>query len=171
MAGNQQHGYVTEVGYAGQLATNRRNTQIGGRTITGQKYPLGRGVKWNGSNKEVTPFTAITDTFGGLLLRKGLHEDYLDADGNYGFPPDENVILLTEGDIIVEVETAIGHNDPVFCRAIANGAGKDQIGIFRNDDDGASNTCFAVPNARWIPVWDTSDGGLSVDNLAVLSLF
>jgi hypothetical protein len=161
MAGNTKHGYIDVLAYEGQILTNRMTEKISGRTVTGELYPYGRAVKWNDSNKEIVPLDSETDVIIGVLIRAMLHEDYLDSNGDYGYPPNENVIFLRRGDIAVYTETNIAHNDPVFVRHTANGAGKDKIGVFRNDDDGASDTCIQLTNASWLPLWDTVDGTIA----------
>lgn len=170
MAGNTQHGYIDLLAYEGQILTNRGTTErIGGRTVTGLKYPFGRGITWNGSNKEIRPLNNATDVMIGVLIRQPLYEDYIDADGAYGFPPNENVIFLQKGDIAVYVETDIAHNDPVYVRHTANGAGKDKVGVFRNDAD--TDNALLVPNARWLPLWDLPDGAVAkAGGIACLSL-
>lgn len=161
MAGNTQHGYIDVVAYEGQILTNRMTEKIGGRTVAGNLYPFGRAVKWNDSNKQIVPLDDSADSVAGILIRAGLYEDFVDANGDYGYPVDENIILLRRGDIAVYTETDIAHNDPVFVRFVANGAGKDKIGVFRNaqDLDGASAaTCIELTNAKWIPLFDRADG-------------
>lgn len=174
MAGNTKHGYIDVLAYEGQILTNRMTEKIGGRTVAGELYPFGRAVKWNDSNKQIVPLDDATDVVAGILIRAILYEDYLDSNGAYGYPPNENVIILRRGDIAVYTETNIAHNDPVFVRFVANGAGKDRIGAFRNtaDPDGASApTCIQLTNASWLPLWDTVDGTIAkAGGVAPLSL-
>ena len=57
------------------------------------------------------------------------------------------VPCLKEGEIVVqpEADVTIVDGDPVYARITANGAGKLQLGAFRNDADGGD--AILVPNA------------------------
>lgn len=66
------------------------------------------------------------------------------------YPIQSAVPCLKEGEVVVqpEADVAIAAGDQVYARVTANGAGKLQLGAFRNDADGGNATL--VPNAVWL---------------------
>jgi hypothetical protein len=65
------------------------------------------------------------------------------------YPLNSAVSCLRDGEIVVapEADVTIAAGDPVYARITANGAGKLQLGAFRNDGD--SGNAILVPNAVW----------------------
>lgn len=65
------------------------------------------------------------------------------------YPINSAVPCLKQGEIVLlpEADVAIAAGDPVYARVTANGAGKLQLGAFRNDADGGN--AILVPNMVW----------------------
>lgn len=77
----------------------------------------------------------------GVCIRRDIREFAEDANNRAGYPADARAFeYLESGDVAVYMETAFDPTSAVFFRHTANGAGKDVIGRFRVDNDGASGT-------------------------------
>jgi len=156
---NTNYDFISDaVGFEGGRASNRLIVTRSGYNNTGAVIPYGRPVVWSGNNREVELPSQAEQTIVGITLLARQYEDELDANGDSGFPDKESVLFMTEGDILVRVETDISFNDPVYFRHTANGAGKNVIGRFRNDADTA--TADLLPNASFFPLFDRIDSSV-----------
>lgn len=131
---------------------------------SGAVLPYGRALIWSTGNSRIELPSATGASFLGVSKRTTIYENALDAQGFDGFPADRDSDYLTSGDIYVYVETDVNPGDPVYFRHTANGAGKDVLGRFRNDDDGGSSTVDQVTTgAKWV-------GSYSAGEFAILNV-
>jgi hypothetical protein len=150
---NLRYDFISDkVGFEGGIATIRPTVTRSGYNKTGVVLPYGRPVVYSGNNKEVRLPNATGQTVVGILVLSRLFEDAVNAQGDSGYPTDESVVYLKEGDIFVRVETDINYGDAPYFRHTANGVGKDVIGRFRDGADTA--TCDLLPNASFFPLFE-----------------
>lgn len=155
---NTNYSYISDkVGYEGMRASNRLITTRSGYNATGVVLPFGRPVRFTGNNREVALPSATGQNIVGITLLSRQYEDALDAQNHSGYPTNESVVFLIEGDILVRVEEDINFNDPVYFRHTVNGV-NNVIGRFRNDADTA--TCDLLPGASYFPIFDRVDSGV-----------
>lgn len=139
------YSYQPTAAIAGQLThsgTRDLRSRVNKSTVV---VPYGRGVVASGEDGCALP-SASTNTFIGVTARIYQYEDRLDSTNNQGYGIDRDASILIKGCIAVEVEEAVSEGQPVFCRFAPSG-GNTVLGRFRNDAD--TNTCLAVPSARW----------------------
>lgn len=135
-----------DIATLGQIAYMGLTEKRSGINKSGAVLAYGRGVKLS-PPEGIANLSSGSDMFAGVVARIYQYEDVFDTLGYVGYDLDRDSTYIVKGSIAVEVEEAIQETDLVFCRFAVNGAGKDVIGRFRNDAD--TNTCLAVPSARW----------------------
>lgn len=168
---NLNYNYITDVkGLEGQLVTNRMRTRRTGYNKSGVVIPFGRPVVYAGNNINMELPSATGQVIIGITYLDRIFEDAVDANGDSGIPNNKHFSYLTKGDIFVRTEVDIAHNDPVYFRHTANGVGKSVIGRFRNSADTA--TCDLLPNARFLPIYENTNGAViaKAGELVILSL-
>jgi hypothetical protein len=154
------YSYAPPSGISGQI-THMGTRELQSRVNkSGSVLVYGRGIKLL-TDDAIANLSASTDIFGGVVVRVYQYEDLFDAAGNAGYGIDRDATFLTKGKVAVEVEEAVSETDLVFCRFAVNGVGKDIVGKFRNDAD--TNTCIAVPSARWYK--GTTSAGIAILDL------
>lgn len=77
-------------------------------------------------------------------------------EGTVYYDRNTQVNLFRKASPAVPVEAAVNRRSSVYCRFVANGAGKTVIGAFRGDSD--SDTCVLVNNAEFLET--TTGAGL-----------
>ena len=118
---------------------------------TGAVLAYGRALVWDAGNSRYGLPSATGQPFKGIIKRTTIYENATDAQSYNGFPDGRMFDYIPSGDIWVYVETAVNPGSPVFFRHTANGAGKDVIGRFRADNDGASSTVDEITTgASWV---------------------
>lgn len=163
------YGYITDTPFIeGQIATAFPNAKSSFVNESGGIVDYGRAVIYNSTSGKLEIPSATGATFRGITYKADIYASIRDGAGNqlFGVPDKEEVDYLRKGEIAVYTETAITDLDaPVYFRHTVNGAGKDVIGRFRNDDDGASGTVDQIPatQARWL---ETGSAG-SVVKIAI----
>lgn len=172
---NLNYNYITDVkGLEGQLVTNRMRTRRTGYNKSGVVIPFGRPVVFSGNNINMELPSEADQVIIGITYLDRVFEDAIDSAGDSGIPNKKHFSYLTKGDIFVRTEVDIAHNDPVYFRHTANGAGKSVIGRFRNDADldGTDPTCDLLPNARFLPIYENPNGAViaKAGELVILSL-
>jgi hypothetical protein len=136
------------------------------RLNQGAASPFGVFVKEGGvtssQDGDVKFLTAITDKIAGVLhhthdIRQDPSTTALVAGVDV---PDLSIVpLMEKGKIYCVCEAvAIVAGDPVYVRAIANGAGKLVIGAVSNVIDGVSNTNFLLKGAKFVRAAASTDG-------------
>lgn len=153
---NLRYDFISDkVGYEGGIATNRPTITRSGYNRTGLVLPYGRPIVYSGNNKEVRLPNATGQKVIGILILSRLYEDSVNAQNDSGYPTNESILWLKEGDIFVRTETDINFGDLPYFRHTANGAGKDVIGRFRDGADTA--TCDLLPNCDFFPLFERYD--------------
>lgn len=169
------YGYSREIGantvYEGDIANTFPCRKLGGTLISGNDYPFGSAIAWDGYNKRIKVVNSATDKIIGVLPRSEYSEDYKDSNDLYGYDATtlSQVWFLDQGGIAVLVEQDINHGDPVYARHTVNGTFL-RTGIFRKDDDTGNATL--IPNGVWYPAYETVEDGIiaKANTLAVLLL-
>jgi hypothetical protein len=157
---NLRYNFISDViGYEGQIITNRPTVTRSVYNKTGSILPFGRPVVYSGNNKEVRLPNTNDEKVIGISILSRLYEDAVNSQGDSGYPTDESVLILVEGDILVRTESVINFGDRPYFRHTANGTGKLVIGRFRDTADNISSTasCDLLPNASFFPIFERPD--------------
>jgi|GEM_PF-6666581 len=142
-----------EIAFEGMLADSSMRTVV-------SKYAEGAGLEFGlgvtlGTDKEKQrkALSLVADIFAGVIVHEHTEEGAQPADK-------EGISVLEQGKIYVKVEEAVAPGDPVFVRAVAEGA--ERAGAFRKSQD-ATDCIDLSAYAKW-------DSVAGADGLAVLHI-
>lgn len=133
-------------GYPGLMAEPFGPTDIRSCVQPAAKSYFGRFVVVDGEGKCKHPTATGQQPLGVVAASQAVMMD--SADALPGYPAKHTVNVMRKGYIWVAIEEDIAIGDAVYFRHTANGAGKLNLGSFRNDADSA--TCDQLTNARWV---------------------
>ena len=114
-----------EIAFEGMLADSGRHDALS-KTIEGAGVAFGLGCTYGSEAGTIKALSAITDKFAGCVIHKHVEEGIIgDKD---------TVAVMRKGRMYVKVEEAVAEGDPVYVRAVAEGA--ERAGAFRKSADG-----------------------------------
>jgi len=144
----------TDIQYAGQVYdTNELYNVVSMVNPTDNIY-YGRMVKRiAASASQIGQPTTDADDYKGVALR-----DLADSGKGY-FEAGKAVPVITNGNVVVEVDQDVTADDPVYVRFTTAGGGLD-LGVFRKDAD--TNKAVLITNARYISNSVTDKYGVKV---------
>lgn len=135
----------------------------------------------NASGAEMLPGVFVTqagdqlfdeiDASGDVLLgviARSMIKDPANRDAPEGIADGETANICTDGVVWVRAEEAMAIGDPVYVRHTANGAGKDVLGVVRNDADTAN--ARLTKGARVVAPSATAPDGSNMVKLQISGL-
>ncbi len=140
-----QTSYSTNFGaaIAGQLAENTHVSSL--KNDQAATIPAGVGVSLKAAGTADLPAGA-TEKLAGVVVNSYARNPN-DLTGTGAILDQDMMNVLDEGAIYVVTEETIAVTDSVYMRHTANGAGKLQLGAFRNDADGVAQVTTGTPTA------------------------
>lgn len=139
-----------DAAFAGQPGDSGPKRDSSATNTTGSAIPAGIGVCQAATAGELKLPDSATAKLLGIVLNTFNRNP---GDGSVSLSSTAAIVdtaqanIREQGAVYVTVEEAVAVTDPVYMRHTANGAGKLQLGAFRNDRDGVAQVTTVTPAA------------------------